>query len=515
MADADYSQIEYRVLTALAGNDFLAELFANPDSDYHTLMASLMYDVPYASVTSAMRSAAKSFNFGIPYGMGLGSLAILLTGTNTPQTRAEAAEKYEMYFKNQPKTRKFFEQVKEMAQVNKYTETLWHRRRYYSFTNEDGTVNEARKAAALRQAGNAVIQGTAADVFKIGVARNFSFIKNNNLLGKVLIVNMVHDEQLMEWDVQSVNPQRILAEVGKNMQFALDGFPPLYIGAGIGKAWGYAKGKMAEIHPNLLKQLTEEAENIPILRTPEQIAAEPVVDVSKVLKYFDDRVYNFRKQKVYDYIVDKQNWHQDMHPAIGGLINLQFNYGRGDDAKGYKTPEGKSVTDTEFLMLNLEDFIKETNAPVTTDLFTTQELIKEPEPVEDDYDDNEEDLDGLDDLYDEYAAGDTEAVMSLTDNTVFGSSIVDLVDNFKVFVSKKRGICALDLRFMSLKANENLAVYLEKHEINPDNPPEGKPVFRFMVLQAGRQLIDTGHYLADIKASEIERIYKEEVVLQY
>ena len=97
MMDADYSQIEYRVLTALAKNDGLAKLFSNPDSDYHTLMASLMYGVEYSAVTPPMRSAAKSFNFGIPYGMGLGSLAILLTGKNTPQTRDEAAEKMEDY----------------------------------------------------------------------------------------------------------------------------------------------------------------------------------------------------------------------------------------------------------------------------------------------------------------------------------------------------------------------------------------------------------------------------------
>lgn len=159
MADADYSQIEYRVLTALAGNEWLAELFSNPDSDYHTLMASLMYEVPYASVTGDMRKAAKSFNFGIPYGMGFASLAILLTGNSLPASVEEAKIKYEQYFKNQPKTRKFFDTVKEQAQVNKYTETFWHRRRYYSFEDKDGKTNNARKAAALRQAGNAVIQG--------------------------------------------------------------------------------------------------------------------------------------------------------------------------------------------------------------------------------------------------------------------------------------------------------------------------------------------------------------------
>lgn len=159
MIDADYSQIEYRVLTALAKNEWLAELFSDPDSDYHTLMAQLMFGVPYANVTGDMRKQAKSFNFGIPYGMGFASLAILLTGNSLPASVEEAKIKYELYFKNQPKTRKFFDTVKEQAQVNRYTQTFWHRRRYYSFEDKDGKVNHAKKAAALRQAGNAVIQG--------------------------------------------------------------------------------------------------------------------------------------------------------------------------------------------------------------------------------------------------------------------------------------------------------------------------------------------------------------------
>ena len=179
MMDADYSQIEYRVLVALSGEEKLAELFADPDNDYHTLMASLMYGVPYASVTPAMRGDAKSFNFGSPFGMGFASLAILLTGRSGPVEIEEAKEKYELYFKDQPKARKFFNQVKEMAAVNRYTKTFWNRRRYYSFEDKDGNINQAKKASALRQAGNAVIQGTAADIFKISVARNFTYIRKN------------------------------------------------------------------------------------------------------------------------------------------------------------------------------------------------------------------------------------------------------------------------------------------------------------------------------------------------
>jgi len=103
--DADFSQIEYRVLVALAKEPYLAKLFLDPDTDYHTLMASLMYGVPYALVTPQMRSDAKSFNFGIPYGMGFKSLAILLSGQCGAAQVEEAKEKYELYFKDQPKVK--------------------------------------------------------------------------------------------------------------------------------------------------------------------------------------------------------------------------------------------------------------------------------------------------------------------------------------------------------------------------------------------------------------------------
>lgn len=496
MADADYSQIEYRVLTALAKNDGLAKLFSDPDSDYHTLMASLMYEVPYASVTPSMRSAAKSFNFGIPYGMGLGSLAILLTGKNTPQTRDEAAEKYEQYFKNQPRTRKFFDNVKEMAQVNKYTKTLFNRYRYYSFEDKDGNVNNAKKAAALRQAGNAVIQGTAADIFKISVARNFSWIRRNKLFGKVLIINMVHDEQLMEIDAQSLNVQRALADIGQNMQFKIDGFPPLYIGAGIGPAWGYAKGKMAEIHPVLLQQITEEAQSIPLFRTE-----NTPVDTKEVLDYFANKVYEFRRHKVAEYLANPDNWGKDIHPAIGGLINLQFNYGRGDDAKAYTGPNGEKYTDTEFLMLNIEDFLKENHIDAKPSYFTSQESLQEEEE-DTEYDDNDEDE--LDEL--ELSGADDISVFSKVDesNKLYGSSLHDLISIFGCCIIEAQKVCGIDTRDMHFRKKDALIDYLMHYICDEDDDGALQIVF----LTDANILKYTGIYVKGISASEFEGKYK-------
>lgn len=484
MMDADYSQIEYRVLTALAGNDGLAKLFSDPDSDYHTLMASMMYGVDYASVTPKMRSDAKSFNFGIPYGMGLGSLAILLTGMNNATTRSEAAEKYEKYFENQPKTRKFFDQVKEMAQVNKYTKTFWSRYRYYSFTDADGNENSAKKAAALRQAGNAVIQGTAADIFKISVARNFMYIRENNLFGDLLIVNMIHDEQLFEVNASKLNMQRVLRDVGINMQFKVEGFPPLYIGAGIGPAWAKAKGKMAEIHPMLLEQLSREADTIP-LKHPDGEGPTP----KEILDYFSNRVLEFRKQKIRSYVTDPENFGKDLHPAIGNLLNLQFTYGHDKDKEGY--------SDTEFTQLCLEEFIKnEGLTDIDPNSFKTN--IEQVEDVEEDKEYSDGDEDDPNDLDD----GSVTTSFALIDekDVVYGATIHEIIKQFNLFVSVRQRVCGVNLNAFNYKQKEEIVEFLSEHTCTEDAPGAMEVVF----LQEANILNRTGIYVNNIDGSALE-----------
>lgn len=485
MADADYSQIEYRVLTALAGNDWLAELFSDPDSDYHTLMASMMYSVPYAAVTPKMRSDAKSFNFGIPYGMGLGSLAILLTGINNVTTRAEAQEKYELYFQNQPKTRKFFDQVKEMAQVNKYTKTFWSRYRYYSFTDADGNENNAKKAAALRQAGNAVIQGTAADIFKISVARNFMYIRENQLLGDLLIINMVHDEQLFEINAKKLNVQRVLRDIGINMQFKVEGFPPLYIGAGVGPAWAKAKGKMAEIHPMLLNQLSAEAENMPIRH--EELAE---VDTGEIYKYFDKRVLDFRKSQVRNYIVNTENFGKDIHPAIGNLINLQFTYGLKKDG----------MSDSEYTLACLDEFIKQENVPnVQASYFIAQKENVQEVEEDDEYSDDEDEFD------EDGEYGSTDFALIDESSKAFGVGIHDLIKIFGCFVSPQIRVCGIDLNVLSYRKKEAITDYLADHACDQYDDGAMEIVF----LQEAGILNRTGIYVKGIDGSEVETRIKE------
>lgn len=198
MLDADYSQIEYRVLVGMAKENNLLEKFKDPDVDYHTLMASLMYNVPYELVTSDMRKAAKSFNFGIPYGMGFASLSVLLTGDKKLEHINYAKEKYEDYFREQPKVRQFFGDVKEAAEVNGYTVTNFGRRRYYSFKDKNGEENESRRARAMRQAGNAVIQGCIHGDTRIQT-KEYGIVRIKDVAGQHL--NVWDGEKWTEGDI--------------------------------------------------------------------------------------------------------------------------------------------------------------------------------------------------------------------------------------------------------------------------------------------------------------------------
>lgn len=475
MADADYSQIEYRTLVAQAKEERYLELFKDPDNDYHTLKASEMYDVPYASVTPSMRDDAKSFNFGIPYGMGLGSLAILLTGKNGPSQREEAGRKYELYFKDQPKVRKFFNEVKEMATVYKYTKTLFSRYRYYSFNDKSGNFSQSKKASVLRQAGNAVIQGTAADIFKIGVARTFMFIKENNLLGKLLITNMIHDEQLFEINCVELNVKRVLREIERCMSFELEGFPPLFIGAGFGMNWKEAKGKMHEIHPHLAEEIADES-------SKEGLFESYMSNPEEVVEYFNVRNYEFRKNKIIDYIVNEDNWNKDLHPAIGSILNLQFTYGLEEKYDG-----------AQLTTAALREFIERENIGLDYTLFGDALNIKQGEE-EVEYDDlDEEDLysDDLDDY--------TFALLD-EDMSMYEVPLQDIIAEFGLFISKEKRVCGIDSRRLSHKKKDRLADYLSSKTCEREDPDAMQIVF----LKENNVLFNTGVYVRGIQGAIIE-----------
>lgn len=493
ISDADFSQIEYRTMTALAMEAHLIEQFRDPDSDFHTIMASVMYQVPYASVTPEMRGSAKSFNFGIPYGMGLKSLSILLFGDSTPEHVEKAKELYELYFKDQPNIRKFFERAKETASVYKFNTTYFNRVRAYSFVDAEGKFSEAKKAMALRQAGNFIIQGSSADIFKIAVARNFSFIRRNKLFGKILITNMVHDEMLFEIDCDCINIKKALAEIIKNMEFKLEGFPPLYVGAGVEMSWANAKGKMAEIHPVLASTFIDEAEK-------ESLYVNEPNKNTDIRDYFNDRVYKFRVNKIIDYLKDENNHNKEVSPIIGNLLSLQFDYGVNKEFDSEYTEEnGYSKAEIELHKKNipleqLKRFIADKEVDIDPGLFkgATIEIEEEKDVA---YDDGEDNLDE-DDF--ESASNHIFALIE-EDTNKYGISIQDLIKEFGLFVSVEMSVCGIDLKKVSKSKKEELYSLLDEHECSFDDEGALQVVF----LGANNNLVRTGIYVNNLRTVDV------------
>lgn len=157
--DADFSQIEYRVMVGVSGEKQLSVVFQDPDNDYHTMMASLLFSVPYEAVTGGMRKECKALNFGIPFGMGLQTLCRNLFGAVTDENMVLTKEKYDAFFESQPKVKEMFTRVKADAKNRGFTTTMFNRVRGYIFKDSDGNYSRSLEGKALRQAGNHVIQG--------------------------------------------------------------------------------------------------------------------------------------------------------------------------------------------------------------------------------------------------------------------------------------------------------------------------------------------------------------------
>lgn len=480
MMDADFSQIEYRVLVALAQEPGLLAKFYDPDIDYHTMMASLMFSVDYAAVTPSMRSDAKRFNFGIPYGMGIGSIAMGLFGENTPKTREMAKAKRKLYFKEQPRVEQFFERVKEAAVVYGYTETAFKRRRYYTFTSSDPAKANAAKAAAMRQAGNAVIQGTAADIFKIALARSMKFIIDNDLFGKVFLTNMVHDELLWEIDVSQVNPLVVTVNIGKMMSFPLDGYPPLFIGAGVSDCWAKAKSKDCEIHPHLLHLMTEEVEEKKYdLHTPTMSPKEWVA-------YFDNRVMEFRKEKILQYLTDPANFGQNVHPEIGNLIRLLYQKHIDESDINSKDPGA----DAERTLRCIEYLAKELGLELDRNNYMTTGVQVADDDTEDhEYEDGGDE--GVDDGFDT-SDSDFELV---NEDKVSGVRLVDLIREFEYVVAPSLGVCGIDDSILTQKQREDVYGFLLEHK---QCGPDDEGALELVLHIGGGVLRHTGVYVHNI-----------------
>jgi DNA polymerase-1 len=185
--DADYSQIELRVLAHLSGDRKLIDAY-KMEKDIHAITASQVFHVPFDQVTPLQRRNAKAVNFGIVYGISSFGLA-----EDLGISRKEAAEYIEQYYQTYPGIRSFLEGLVTSAREKGYSETMYGRRRPMP---ELKSSNFMQRQFGERVAKNAPIQGTAADIIKIAMIRVNRRLKQEKLRSRLIL--QVHDELLLE-----------------------------------------------------------------------------------------------------------------------------------------------------------------------------------------------------------------------------------------------------------------------------------------------------------------------------
>jgi len=221
---ADYSQIELRIMAAFAEDEKMIEAFKN-GRDIHATTAATINKVPLEEVTSEMRSMAKSANFGIIYGISAYGLSQNL---NIP--RKEAADFIDNYFKEFPAVKKYMDKVVNDARDNGYVSTILGRKRYLRDIN---SRNQTMRGGAERNAINAPIQGTAADIIKIAMINIHKWMRENNVDSKMIM--QVHDELVFEVPVSEL--ELMQSQVEKLMKEASTLGVPMEVGMGYGENW--------------------------------------------------------------------------------------------------------------------------------------------------------------------------------------------------------------------------------------------------------------------------------------
>ena len=229
LVDADYSQIELRLLAHMAGDEAMQQAFLS-GADFHTVTAAKVFHVPESEVTHQMRSRAKAVNFGIVYGMSAFSLS-----QDIHVTVAEAKDYMERYFATYPGVKQYMTDIVEKAKEQGYVETLYHRRRALP---ELKSSNFIQRSFGERVALNMPIQGTAADIMKLAMLRVYDRLRRENLQARLIM--QVHDELIVECPEAERETVETLLRQEMEQVAALS--VPLIAEAHSGKNWLEAKG---------------------------------------------------------------------------------------------------------------------------------------------------------------------------------------------------------------------------------------------------------------------------------
>jgi DNA polymerase-1 len=228
LVDADYSQIELRLLAHIADDKTMQEGFNSLGVDIHTATAAQVFGVPVEEVTKQMRSSAKAVNFGIVYGISSFSLA-----QDIHVTQKEAKAYMERYFATYAGVRDYQKQVVEQAKADGYVATLMGRRRWLP---ELKSSNFNLRSFGERVALNMPIQGTAADIIKLAMIRVQSRLKEEGLTGRLVL--QVHDELIVECpEAEGAQVARLVEE---EMERVVSLKVPLLAEAQVGHSWADA-----------------------------------------------------------------------------------------------------------------------------------------------------------------------------------------------------------------------------------------------------------------------------------
>ena len=207
LVDADYSQIELRLLAHISKDTAMRDAFLS-GVDFHTATASQVFNTPVEEVTARQRSNAKAVNFGIVYGISAWSLAGDI-GVST----SEAKEYMDAYYEKYPGVHQYMEDIKEKAREDGYVVTLYQRRRYLP---ELKSSNFNTRSFGERVALNMPIQGTAADIIKLAMVNVANRLKKEKLEGKLIL--QVHDELIVECpEKEAETVSKLLAEEMENV----------------------------------------------------------------------------------------------------------------------------------------------------------------------------------------------------------------------------------------------------------------------------------------------------------
>lgn len=221
---ADYSQIELRLIAEISNEENMIEAFQNGE-DIHASTAARLFDIPLEEVSKVQRGQAKTVNFGILYGQGAFGLA-----EQTGLSRAEAKQMIEAYFDTYPRLKKYMAEQVEKAREIGYVETILKRKRHLKDINSGNFVV---KAHAERNAVNAPIQGSAADVIKLAMINIDKKLTELNLKTKMLL--QVHDELLFEAPDDEIDVATSL--IKSEMESAIETKVPMVVEVGVGENW--------------------------------------------------------------------------------------------------------------------------------------------------------------------------------------------------------------------------------------------------------------------------------------